>query len=708
MEELPVLFEQSPGLQQINLEFSEIESLEPLLPLLSKFTELKELLLFGNRLESLPSDLSCLKNLVKLDISNNLIDNVQVILSSLVTLPSLVDLHYSVQNEDEERLIFSTLKTLEFLNGNPIPRNLESAHSQSRSSLSSGNLEDIEEAHEKCETTYPEKNNDTAQEYHEVRNTSELTEVEKTYLACEHSGYFGEDAYMSQDFVEKVATLYDEIRALWHSADISKDKKLAEDFDEGIKSIVVDLSGVIRSDYSEISKKLHTIKSKYELALICVHKLIDFIMLKSPNAGQFFQQLNRILEDLFSELLTVSLEGFSTPVVTMNSIDCAPRSPRIETYDKFSAEKDQILKRFQEERNEFIAEIEALKEENQKYLETIVRHSKNVADQMECQSKSLEEVRKIGGSVMNLKPNGKILTLRQLKEIIEEIYLSKTKYDERCLMNKMPRETMEQHMYNYLNTKYGLKSLILEWASTIVASIKKHATKDNDVAVFGKILKNECDEEFRMVQLQVKETVQELLRMNLKNKNPMRNSSDIQDMINERISGYLYQEEWNFIILYMYNEEDSAYLTQEISKAIKRKQHLNVLTPPKGKLSREEVILLKEKEKLIKTRVLYKDFMKVLLDFQLQGHEKFLTHFTQLFRQFDLDSDGIINEEEFRELVQMMDLGFSEHDVIRLLQIIDPYDNQQITFSEAVTLFSTELIPLEGMAVMKKLSLANS
>ena len=52
-----------------------------------------------------------------------------------------------------------------------------------------------------------------------------------------------------------------------------------------------------------------------------------------------------------------------------------------------------------------------------------------------------------------------------------------------------------------------------------------------------------------------------------------------------------------------------------------------------------------------------------------------------------------------------MDLGFSEDDINRLLQIIDPYDNQQITFSEGVALFSTELIPVEGVAVMKKLSL---
>ena len=47
--------------------------------------------------------------------------------------------------------------------------------------------------------------------------------------------------------------------------------------------------------------------------------------------------------------------------------------------------------------------------------------------------------------------------MKQLKDVIEEIFNSKTKYDQRCIESKLPRETMEQHMYTYLNQKYGLK-----------------------------------------------------------------------------------------------------------------------------------------------------------------------------------------------------------------------------------------------------------
>lgn len=108
---------------------------------------------------------------------------------------------------------------------------------------------------------------------------------------------------------------------------------------------------------------------------------------------------------------------------------------------------------------------------------------------------------------------GKTLTLKQLKDFIEEIYESKLKFDQKAIENKLSRETMEQHMYTFLNQKYGLKSLIIEWATSIINGIRKFSAEDNDVAVFGKILRNECDEEFRFVQKQVKNTISELLKV---------------------------------------------------------------------------------------------------------------------------------------------------------------------------------------------------
>ena len=58
--------------------------------------------------------------------------------------------------------------------------------------------------------------------------------------------------------------------------------------------------------------------------------------------------------------------------------------------------------------------------------------------------------------------------------------------------------------------------------------------------------------------------------------------------------------------------------------------------------------------------LLYSDFLKVLLDFQLQEHEKFLQKFTEIFKQIDTTRHGILNEAQFRFLIQAMNEACNE------------------------------------------------
>ena len=67
-------------------------------------------------------------------------------------------------------------------------------------------------------------------------------------------------------------------------------------------------------------------------------------------------------------------------------------------------------------------------------------------------------------------------------------------------------------MYTFLNQRYGLKHIIIENASAVLKAVERYAGVDNDVAVFAKILHNEIDEEFVLVQRQLKEAVVDLLR----------------------------------------------------------------------------------------------------------------------------------------------------------------------------------------------------
>ena len=44
------------------------------------------------------------------------------------------------------------------------------------------------------------------------------------------------------------------------------------------------------------------------------------------------------------------------------------------------------------------------------------------------------------------------------------------------------------------------------------------------------------------------------------------------------------------------------------------------------------------------SKLMYSDLRKIILDFQLQEHERFLIKFTNLFKSVDRDQDGIISE----------------------------------------------------------------
>ena len=77
----------------------------------------------------------------------------------------------------------------------------------------------------------------------------------------------------------------------------------------------------------------------------------------------------------------------------------------------------------------------------------------------------------------------------------------------------------------------------------------------------------------------------------------------------------------------------------------------------------------------------------------MSEHEKFLHDFTELFKHIDKDRNGSIDEEEFKELMgQMRVLHREKEEVVLLLQMIDPYNNQKMTYSEVVHLLSSHMV----------------
>ena len=335
------------------------------------------------------------------------------------------------------------------------------------------------------------------------------------------------------------------------------------------------------------------------------------------------------------------------------------------------------------------------------------------------------------------------ITLKTLKELISEIYQSKTLYDKKCIENHLPRETMEQHMYTYLNKKYGLKKLVIDWARNIINGIKIYSKIDSIVFLFGKIMRNEQEENARFILEKIVESIDELLLFYIKQKKPLKNKKEILKLFEEKKNSLLNEEEWKGIIFYLYENNEANEIQKKIemfikinsekekeeilnsdrrlkninnnndnnNNNIKTNESRNLINPNfktistnsyylkkdkynnLNKLSREEKFKLIN-QKITNKKIFYKDFIKIILDSQIKFRDKQLKNFLILFRKVDLDKDGIINENEFIQLIKSFDI-FNVNDIEKIcykfLEEIDPFENNFVTFSDCINFFSSEL-----------------
>eukprot|EP01138_Halocafeteria_seosinensis_P012779 gb/GECG01013055.1/.p1 GENE.gb/GECG01013055.1/~~gb/GECG01013055.1/.p1 ORF type:complete len:808 (+),score=132.51 gb/GECG01013055.1/:1-2424(+) len=289
------------------------------------------------------------------------------------------------------------------------------------------------------------------------------------------------------------------------------------------------------------------------------------------------------------------------------------------------------------------------------------------------------------GKAQNEAPP-KTLSLNQLKDFIESIYASKIRFDAKCEEARLPYETLEQHMYTYLNQRYGLRSLILSYAAAIIRGVNTFSQADNDVRVFGCILRNEIDEDFRFVQRQLKDTVTELLKVHLKGRHPLKTDDAISQMIDEKIHGYVALSECSDIVRYMYSAEDANELMHQLETIAASSERGNEQNESDEEEHRREP----------PKRLSYNRFLKTLLDFQLRGHLHFLRNFRSNFREQDDDNDGIITHAQFEKLLQAIapqkSKSVNRQAYNELIKQVDPFNSGRATFSQCVSALSPDLV----------------
>ena len=537
---------------------------------------------------------------------------------------------------------------------------------------------------------------------------------------------------MRQEDLDAVSQTYETIKELKSTMNKDADKVMTTKLEVHRKAVIAELNEACDGVDDPFVRHALVMRGKEQLFDICFTDVIEMTNGVYPELGHALEKIRRVHATLLGDLPAL-VRGVSQHYMQ----DIAEVRAQCERSDKETTqlleaaemleqearthveEKKAMHAEFERERAMLINELKKLSQENEAYLARLGgkggKGGKAAGGGTPASSVSSRRpdsagpaLRTPGGAAPNnaslnasrasnqsasssAAGQQRVLSLRQLKELIQDVYDSKVKFDKKCAAAHLPRETLEQHLYTYLNQRYGLKSLIIEWASAIIAAIKKFSATDNDVAVFGAILRNEVDEEFRLVQKQLKETVRDLLRVYLKGKFPLKSEAEIGRLIKERQKGELEEEEWTDIVKYMYNDEDSVTLITRVKDVIRELAAERERNEPQHARARQPRGLIVKRPT---PRVTYQAFLKTLLDFQLQGHEVFLAKFIRTFRRVDADKNGIVNEAEFRDLVTSLRPDKTEHDLMVLLNVADPYNNQQITFSEAVSVLSTELVQI--------------
>ena len=484
------------------------------------------------------------------------------------------------------------------------------------------------------------------------------------------------------------------------------------------------------------------IKSEVNLIIFFINSFFEHSeLLNMENAKKdISKKINDILNLLFGTLMKI-IDELKIKIDSTNKIKNKTIELLLEylndnnIYNKnnINEEYDSLKKLYKKEKELFTLKIEKLQKENKLITDSLIKKgidlssSLNNLNNSNISKKSIGENNKneigIDATFLGLA-GAKILSKKQMHDFIDEIYDSKMEYDKVCSENHLKKESMEHYMYKFLNNKYGLKNLVIEWSSSIITGIKMYSSTDSDINLFSKILKNKIEEGQKLVVIKLKSTIKELYDMYIKNKsrlNPNKgksklNEKEIENILNSFNENILLNEdEWKNIIKSIYNEDEYKILIKYIINKISDKNDIekknyikNLMSKKKSQVTREDFDFANKKK--LPLKICYKEFVNILIGYQITYREKYLSNLHKLFIKCDEECVGVLNENGFKKLLNSIDfiqkLG-NEYSK-KLLYKIDPYSYNNITFTEIVNLFSKEMvIDEEGltMSILDKLGL---
>lgn len=172
--------------------------------------------------------------------------------------------------------------------------------------------------------------------------------------------------------------------------------------------------------------------------------------------------------------------------------------------------------------------------------------------------------------------------------------------------------------------------------------------------VFGKILKNEIDEEFRFIQKKLRDTIVEILKTRVAKRFFNDSLEEIEEKVKRKIKGMIKRQECVEILKFLYNDQDFFELFSLMNGFFKE------------------------------NRIDFKVFEQIVLGFQQKMRERMLQDLVSKFKSVDDDHDGVISLKQFEELLGLLSIQQSYKEIFDGIL--------QLTLSDCVVVLSREII----------------
>ena len=671
------------------------------------YPDLLQLNLSYNNLTNLPPNLIAIKNLISLDLRKNSFKDINKTINLLSKFQYLTDLKLDFSNSSQVQNLLNKIPNLLFINGKSTEDFITSID------VNKNYIDDIS-----IEKKLPEFND--------------------LFVLFQNN-------FQNENQEELAKNIYDKFQNLINEEAIKINKSNGNNlpnymFANNIIKSEMNLILFFINSFFNYSEYLTMENAKNDIS----QKIIDILNLIFSTLTKIIEELNDKIESmnkLKNKKIELLLEYLNDPLTNNNNSNLTNNqtdNANCKT-NNIQEEYEKLKNKYNEDKELLNIKIEKLQKENKEMTNLLIKKGLELSDNSKninmnnsilstnsLKKSGTEEIKKNEGADPTLLglTGAKILTKKQMHDFINEIYDSKIEYDKVCNENHLKKESMEHFMYKFLNNKYGLKNLVIEWSSSIIVGIKMYSSSDSDINLFGKILKNKIEEGQRLVIIKLKSTIKELYDTYIKNKNKLlinKNKNKSNDKEIEKILAsfnediLLNEDEWKSITKSIYNEDEykiiSKFIINKISDKndIQRKNYINnMMKKKKSEVTRDELELASKIKYSLK--ISYKEFENILIGYQITYREKYLSNLHKLFINFDEDTLGVLNENGFKKLLNSID--FIQKQGIqymkKLLNKIDPHSYNNITFTDIVNLFSEEIINDENgltMNILDKLGL---